>query len=425
MADDLGVHDLGAYGQQQIKTPEIDHLAKEGTRFTQFYAGASVCAPSRSVLVTGLHTGHTRVRGNMSKVGGVVGESGEKGRVPLKDEDVTIAEVLKSAGYATGITGKWGLGEGHNSGTPNRQGFDQWFGYLNQNQAHSYYQKSIWLNEEKFDLVGNLDGQKTQYTHDLFTGFALNFIRTHQARPFFLYLPFTIPHATHEVPELGEYASQDWPQEAKAYAAMVTRLDQHVGLILDLLDELKLRDNTVAFFCSDNGGPAPFQDIFETNGELRGKKGQVYEGGLRAPMIVRWPGHVKPDVVSDAVWYLADVLPTLADIAGVEAPPALDGVSVVPTLQGRSQDLSNRYLYWEQTSNGFEQAVRFRNWKAIRHQWGGSIELYDLKNDPSERSNVAESNSQVLQLIEEYLKTAHVESPDWPVEELSTLSGLR
>jgi len=414
MADDLGVHDLGVYGQKLIKTPNIDKLASQGTRFTQTYAGASVCAPSRSVLMTGQHTGHTRVRGNHSRVGGVTGESGEKGRVPLRDEDVTVAEVLKQAGYATGITGKWGLGEGHTSGTPNRQGFDQWLGFLNQNRAHDHYADAIWLNEELFDLPGNRNGGEQQYTHDLFTGFALNFIRSHQRGPFFLYLAYTVPHADHEAPTLAPYENEDWPREAKAYAAMITRMDDHVGQLLTLLDELKLADNTIVFFASDNGGPAPFGEQFQTNGSLRAKKGQVYEGGLRVPLIARWPDHVPAGVLSDVPWYFADILPTFAELAGAQPPENIDGISVVPTLVGQEQDLSQRFLYWEQTTNGLVQAVRWRNWKAVRPGGDASIELYDLKVDPTESRNVAESHPDVIQTISDYLATARVESEDWP-----------
>lgn len=416
MADDLGPHDLGCYGQQLIRTPNIDRLSTDGTRFTQVYAGASVCAPSRSVLMTGLHTGHTRVRGNMSKFGGVIGESGEKGRVPLRDEDVTVAEVLKQAGYATGITGKWGLGESKTNGIPNLQGFDQWFGYLNQNTAHSYYPKALWLNKEPFDLPGNSDGKRQQYSHDLFTGFALNFIRAHRDRPFFLYVPFTIPHGAWEVPDLGDYADRDWPKGAREYASMVTRMDADVGRILALVDELKLRDNTLVFFCSDNGGPAPFGETFHTNGALRAKKGQVFEGGLRVPMIARWPGHVPAGKVSDAPWYFADVLPTLAELAGAKPPAKIDGVSVLLTLLGKEQNLADRFLYWEQTGGRFDQAVRWRNWKAVRLGKDTPLELYDLKDDPSETKDIAAANPSVIREIEEYLKTARTDSEEWPVE---------
>lgn len=417
LADDLGPHDLGVYGQKFIQTPNIDRLASQGLRFTQAYAGASVCAPSRSVLATGLHTGHTRVRGNHSKFGGVIGESGEKGRVPLRKDDVTFAELLKPAGYVTGITGKWGLGESSTEGVPNLQGFDHWFGYLNQNTAHSYYPEFLWLNREKFLLPGNAGGKRQQYSHDLFTGYAVNFIRAHRSQPFLLYAAFTLPHAKHEVPDLGPYADKGWKPGAAEYAAQVTRLDDHVGLILNTLDELKLRDNTIVFFVSDNGGPAPFGDVFHTNGELRGKKGQGYEGGLRIPAIASWPGHIAPNTLSDAPWYFADILPTFTALAGVDPPENIDGVSILPTLLGQPQDLADRFLYWEQNSGTFTQSVRWKNWKAVRHGLNKPLELYNLVTDPSEKTDVAEANSQVVETILNYLKTARTDSEDWPVEE--------
>jgi arylsulfatase A-like enzyme len=415
MADDLGYYDLGCYGQKLIQTPNIDRLAREGTRFTQCYAGASVCAPSRCVLMTGLHTGHARVRGNSSRVGGVIGESGERGRVPLRDEDVTLAEVLKKAGYATGMTGKWGLGESQTGGTPNRQGFDQWFGYLNQNVAHSYYPPALWLNEQKVDLPGNRDGRRQQYSHDLFTAFALHFLRAQRAGPFFLYVPYTIPHAAWEVPDLGPYADRDWPKGAREYAAMVTRMDDHVGQILALIDDLGLRENTIVFFCSDNGGPAPFGELFHTNGALRGAKGQVFEGGLRVPMIARWPGKIPEGRTSDALWSFADFLATASALAGAPPPSPTDGVSVLPALLGKDQNLADRFLYWEQTSRGFDQGVRWRNWKAVRLGAGSPLQLFDLENDPSETTNIAGEHAEVIARFEEYLKSARTDSEEWPV----------
>ena len=242
----MGYGDAGCFGGKHIQTPNIDRLAVEGMRFTQCYAGSTVCAPSRSVLMTGLHTGHTRVRGNFGK-GGVKGLGGGKGRVPLRTEDITVAEVLKGAGYSTGITGKWGLGEPVTEGTPNRQGFDEWFGYLNQRRAHSFYPTFIWLNEGRFDLPGNANGKQQQYTHDLFTGFALSFIRKNQRKPFFLYLPYTVPHARFEIPDLGSYENKKWPEQAKVYAAMITRMDDHIGKIMALLKELEIDKKTIVF----------------------------------------------------------------------------------------------------------------------------------------------------------------------------------
>ena len=419
MADDMGYGDIGCYGQQKILTPNIDRIAEEGMRFTQCYAGSPVCAPSRSVLMTGQHSGHTTVRGNFG-VGGVVGLCGNHGRIPLRDVDVTVAEVLKKAGYTTCITGKWGLGEPNTSGVPRQQGFDRWFGYLNQRRAHSYYPSYLWLGEHRFDLPGNSEDRKQQYSHDLFTGYALNFIRSHQDKPFFLYLPLTIPHSNFEVPDLGPYDRKDWPQKAKKYAAMITRMDGDIGRIVALLDELHIDDNTIFFFCSDNGAANRHEGLFDSSGPLRGMKRDLYEGGLRTPMIVRWPGHVPAKSTSDLVWYFADVLPTLADIADVKAPAHCDGVSVLQTLLGEPQDISDRFLYWEFFENGFQQAARWGDWKCLRLEQDKPLELYDLANDVGETTDVAYLYSGIVQRFESYLATARVESTDFPKGRIET-----
>jgi arylsulfatase A-like enzyme len=412
MADDLGYADLGCYGQKKIKTPNIDQLAAEGVRFTQCYAGCTVCAPSRSVLMTGQHTGHTRVRGNKGKVGGV----GPEKRVPLEPEDFTVAELLKQAGYATGITGKWGLGEPDTAGIPNRQGFDEWFGYLNQKKAHSYYPPYLWNNEQKVMLEGNRDGKQQQYTHDMFTDFALNFIRQHKDEPFFLYVPYCIPHAKYEIPSTEPYADKPWPKDAKVHAAMITRMDPDVGRIMAILKELNIDDRTIVFFCSDNGAARRWEGIFDSCGSLRGRKGEVYEGGIRTPMIVRWPGKVPAGKVSKAVWYFADVLPTIAELVGAQSPPNIDGVSVLATLLGKKQNLQDRFLYWEHPPKTLMQAVRWRNWKAVRLAPGESVELYNLAKDLSEKHNIAARNTEVVARFEAYFKTARAESPNWPTE---------
>jgi len=411
MADDLGYGDLGCYGQKHIKTPHIDRLAAEGMRFTQCYAGSTVCAPSRSVLMTGQHTGHTRVRGNFGIVGGI----GPQRRVPLLPEDVTVAEVLKQAGYATGITGKWGLGEPDTMGVPNRQGFDEWFGYLNQRNAHSYYPPYLWRNEEKFVLDGNRDGEKGQYSHDMITDFALDFVERHASGPFFLYLPWCIPHAKYQIPSVKPYADKPWKQDAKVHAAMVTRMDRDVGRIMALLKRLGINERTIVFFCSDNGAASRWEGIFDSSGALRGHKRDLYEGGIRTPMIVRWPGRIRAGAISDTAWTFTDFLPTAADLAGVRPPPNTDGVSVRPTLLGKPQDLRNRFLYWEFYERGMQQAVRWRDWKAIRLKWRGPLALYDLASDPDEQHDVAAKHPDVVAKIEAYLKTAHTDSPNWPV----------
>lgn len=414
MADDMGYADAGCFGQKQIKTPNIDRIAREGMRFTDCYAGSTVCAPSRSVLMTGLHTGHTRVRGNTG-IGGVRGLGGKNGRIPLRDEDLTVAEVLRDAGYLTGIFGKWGLGEPNTTGTPNQQGFDTWFGYLNQRRAHSYHPDYLWLNEERFDLPGNLDSETSQYSHDLITGFALNFVRQNHRKPFFLYLPFTIPHSQFQVPELGEYEDKTWPNQAKIYAAMISRMDRDIGLLLDLLTNLDLDQNTVLFFCSDNGAADRYEGLFNSSGPLRGRKRDLYEGGLRTPMIVRWPGTVEAGTVNDLAWTFADFLPTATAIAQTETPPGLDGVSVLPTLLGETQHLDDRFLYWEFYERGFQQAGRWREWKAIRQEPSGPISLYNLATDLGEEHDVATQQPEIVAQFQSQFRTSHVESPEFPL----------
>ncbi len=415
LADDLGYGDLGCYGQDKILTPNIDRMAEEGVRFTDCYAGSTVCAPSRCALMTGLHTGHCRVRGNA--------------RVPLLPEDVTVAELLKQAGYVTGIFGKWGLGEPGTTGVPNRQGFDEWFGYLNQRHAHNYYPEYLWRNEQKVILEGNLGGKRQQYSHDLFTAEALDFVRRHHDRPFFLYLAYTIPHANNElgrktgngmeVPDDAPYTDKPWPQVEKNKAAMITRMDYHVGLLLSLLRELGIDEQTVVFFSSDNGphregGVDP--EFFDSNGPLRGIKRDLYEGGIRVPMIVRWPGTVPAGKTSDLPWAFWDFLPTAAELAGVQPPSGLDGISVVPAIMGRRQERKG-YLYWEFHERGFEQAVRLGKWKAVRHGTKKPIELYDLSADISEQHDIAAHHLDIVQHMREIMQTARTESKEFPIRE--------
>jgi len=424
-ADDLGYGDLSCYGQRKFKTPNIDRLAAEGLRFTQYYAGSTVCAPSRSALMTGQHTGHTRIRGNA--------------RHPLLPEDLTVAEVLKSApgaGYKTALIGKWGLGEAGTTGVPNRQGFDYFFGYLNQRHAHNYYPTFLWRNEERIKLrnvVPDEDEEgsgnstnRVDYTHDLMAEESLRFIERNCGGPFFLYLAFTIPHANNEaknkgmeVPDLGEFANKDWPDQEKAKAAMITRMDRDVGRLMALLKKLGIDDNTLVFFTSDNGphregGVEP--DFFDSNGPLRGIKRDLYEGGIRVPMIGRWPKRIKAGAKSDQVWAHWDFLPTLAEIVGVKAPTNIDGISMFNALLGRRQR-NHEFLYWEFHERGFSQAARTGDWKAVRRSLDSPLELYDLKNDPGEQNDVAVKHPEVVKKIEDYLKTARTESELWPIKE--------
>lgn len=413
MVDDLGYGDLGSYGQGIIKTPYLDQMAREGMRFTQCYAGSPVCAPSRSCLMTGLHTGHTTVRGNFGKTG-VVGLAGNPGRVPLKAEDITVAEALKQVGYVTGMTGKWGLGEPGTSGHPNDQGFDDFFGFLNQRRAHDYYVEYLWHNKEKTELSGNLDGKKGEYVHDLFTDFALDFIRQHQDTSFFLYVPYTIPHAKYQIPDTYPYTDSLWEQDEKVHAAMVTRMDRDIGRLFDLLKKVKIDERTIVFFCSDNGAAQRWEGRFDSSGPLRGRKRDLYEGGIRTPLIVRYPGKIAPETKSDLPCYFPDMMPTLLDIAGQDAPPELDGISFLPTLLGENQDLPDRYLYWEFHERGFQQAVRYGNWKAVRLKPKEKLELYDLVTDPGETKNLTDQYPDVITQIEEYLDAARSPSIDWP-----------
>ena len=418
VADDLGYGDLGCYGQRMFATPEIDRMAAEGTRFTQVYAGASVCAPSRCCLMTGLHTGHARVRDNKSAKGQ---------RIPLRPDDVTVAEVLKRAGYRTGIVGKWGLGEAGTLGVPNAQGFDEWFGFLNQDHALEYYPTHLWDNEREIFPNGNQGAKRNAYVQDLFTARALRFIEENRQRPFFLYLPYTVPHASSElgrdtgdgfvVPDYEPYADRDWPRTEKGYAAMVARLDRDVGRILRKVRDLGIDSETLVLFTSDNGpaldgGHTP--EFFGSHGGLRGRKGELYEGGIRVPMIARWPGKIPAGRTSETVWAFWDFLPTAAEVAGLLQPEGLDGRSAFPALSGR--ELGERPpLYWEQGygRRPFEQAVRLGDWKGLRR--GGKVELYDPHSDPGEQHDRSGEEPSVVREIEAVMDGARVEANEYPV----------
>ena len=425
LADDLGYGDLGCYGQKVIRTPHLDRMAAEGMRFTDCYAGSTVCAPSRCVLMTGQHTGHCLVRGNA--------------RVPLRPDEITVAKVLKQSGYATGLVGKWGLGEADSTGIPNRQGFDTFFGYLNQAHAHNYYPEFLWRNETQVPLAnvvqrppGQPDSpsgiatKRMAYSCDLMADEAAAFLRKHQDRPFFLYLAYTLPHANNEagkqgmeVPDYGPYADKDWPEPQKGHAAMITRLDGYVGRLLADLKELGLDEKTVVFFSSDNGphkegGADP--EFFRSSGPLQGYKRSLHDGGIRVPMIVRWPGVIRPGSTSELVWAFEDFLPTAAELAGAKAPPGIDGISVVPTLRGQGPQPQHDFLYWEFHEGGSQQAVRMGPWKAVR-PWQQPIRLFDLRADLAEQRDVAAEHPEIVARIEAYLKTARTDSDDWPMRE--------
>ena len=445
LADDLGWGDLGSYGQTKIKTPNLDRMAAEGMRFTQFYAGSPVCAPSRCVLMTGKHGGHAFIRDNR--------QGKPEGQYPIPAGEVTIAEILKARGYATGAFGKWGLGYPGSEGDPNRQGFDHFFGYNCQREAHNFYPLHLWRNDRKVMLEGNDRGLTgKQYSHDLIEAEALKFIRDNRDKPFFAYVPFTIPHLALQVPEdsLAEYAGK-WddpaydgkrgylphPQPRAAYAAMITRMDRSVGRILALVKELGLDDNTLVMFSSDNGGA--FGEVtrdfefkpgrmggtdyvfFGSTGKFRAFKGSVYEGGIRTPFIARWPGRVKAGTVSalPAVFY--DVAPTLCEIAGAPAPKDSDGLSLLPTLTGKGRQRKHEFLFWDFNGYGGQQAVRLGDWKGVRRnlQRGASkIELYNLANDIGEQNDLADQRPEIARRVAAIMEREHSPSEAFPMKGL-------
>ncbi|WP_220377758.1 MULTISPECIES: arylsulfatase [unclassified Arenibacter] len=434
LADDLGYGDLSIYGQKKFKTPNIDRLAAEGILFTQHYSGSTVCAPSRSSLMTGMHTGHTVVRGNY----GIKPE----GQFPIPDSTLTIAEVLKKAGYSTGAFGKWGLGYPGSEGDPNNQGFDTFYGYNCQTMGHNYYPYHLWSNQDSIVLPENSGKKKGVYAPSLIHERTLAFIEENKDRPFFAYVPSIIPHAELVAPEeemkrvrgkyvpekvfkgidngprykIGGYGSQT--ESHAAFAAMVGILDRQVGEILEKVKDLGIADNTIIIFTSDNGphlegGADP--DYFNSNGLLKGYKRDLYEGGVRVPMLVKWPNKIKPGTVTAHVSAFWDVFPTLAEIAEAKKTPDLDGISFLPTLLGESVvQKEHEYLYWEFHEKGGRQAVRMGDWKAVKYNVlenpDARIELYDLSKDIGEENNVATYFPKVVAEMESILEKARTPS---------------
>lgn len=427
LADDLGYGDLGCYGQKTLTTPNLDRMAAEGMRFTQHYAGSTVCAPSRCVLLTGLHTGHCRVRGN--------------GPGQLLDEDVTIAEVLKQAGYRTGCVGKWGIGNPPPLDDPQRQGFDYFYGYVNMFHAHNFYPEFIIRNGERVALRNEVEPQwkdsdgrgiatkRVDYVPDLVTAEALSFIERHRDEPFFLYFAMNVPHANNEagrssrlergmeVPSFGEFADREWPAPEKGFASMIRNLDGDVGKVLAKLKELDIDENTLVIFSSDNG---PHQEgghempFFDSNGQLQGMKRDLYEGGIRVPMIARWPTGIQAGSVSPHVSGFQDILPTLTQLAGADAPTN-DGLSMVPTLLGQGDQPQHDYLYWEFLEKGGRQAVLQGKWKGIRLETeknpNGPLELYDVSKDIEEAHNLAEQHPEIVAKLAAIMREAHLDAP--------------
>lgn len=430
VADDLGYGDLGCYGQKKIKTPHIDQLARQGIRFNSFYAGTSVCAPSRASLMTGLHTGHVQVRGNKS--------TKPEGQTPLPDSVITFVNRLQQAGYATGAFGKWGLGYVTSSGAPDKKGFDKFFGYNCQSLAHDYYPDHLWNNQERVEFAGNPQS-RTTYSGDLIHEQAINFIKNTD-KPFFLFLPYTLPHAEVIAPRDSVFYSyvqqfnekhdtakryydnrvlQPYPHAS--FAAMVTRLDRYVGEIRKAVEEKGIADNTLIIFTSDNGphkegGGDP--EFFDSNGKLRGIKRDLYEGGIRVPLIAYWPGKIKPDSnwLKAAFW---DIYPTFLELAGISAEKNIDGISIVPTLLKKGKQEHHKYLYWEFHEQNGKQAILWHDWKYIKLNAGKKgkeiIELYEIYKDPEEKVNAASTHPHIVKQIEVLLKEAHVPDKNWPL----------
>lgn len=433
LADDLGYGDVSFLGQSKYKTPNIDKLAKNGMVFSQHYSGATVCAPSRSTLLTGQHTGHTPIRGNKGYQ--------DEGQQPLPDSSFTLAEMLKQAGYTTGVFGKWGLGYPGSEGDPNHQGFDQFYGYNCQRIAHNYYPFHLWENDKKVMLEGNRGNGTGDYAPRLIHNKALQFVEQHKDAPFFLYYASTLPHAELLIdsvymapykekllPETtyegydegvnfrnGPYGSQK--NCHAAFAAMVTLLDKQVGEIVAQVKDLGLEENTIIVFTSDNGpheeGGADPQ-YFDSNGPFRGLKRDLYEGGIHVPMVVSWPGKVIPGATTDHVSAFWDIMPTIAEITNSELPQNIDGISFLPTLLEKDGQKEHAYLYWEFHEKGGRQAVRKGKWKAVRYNvllGEQPVELYDLNKDPSEENDIAHLYPEIVVELTAIMKSARTDSP--------------
>lgn len=450
LCDDLGYGDVGCFGQKKIRTPNVDTLAREGMKFTQHYSGNAVCAPSRCVLMTGKHPGHAYIRDNR--------EAKPEGQLPIPADTVTVAKLFKQMGYATGAFGKWGLGAPGSEGDPNRQGFDRFYGYNCQREAHNYYPNHLWDNDRRVELDNPTFGahQKLpadadpkdprsyagyagkQYAPDLIAEKAREFIRQNKDKPFFLYFPTTVPHLALQVPEdsLAEYAGKfpETPYAGQrgylphrtplaAYAAMITRLDREIGRMIDLVKELGLEEQTIFVFTSDNG---PLYnklggtdcEFFESAGPLNGRKGSLYEGGIREPLVVRWKGRIAPGTTSQRVTGFEDWLPTLMELVGGTAPAGIDGISFAPTLLGKTQE-EREFLYREHEGYGCQQALRMGDWKGVREKLkknpNAPLELYNLKDDIGETKDVAKEHPDIVARMLKIMKEQHTPSKEFPL----------
>jgi arylsulfatase A-like enzyme len=405
LADDLGIGDVGCYGQTKIKTPVLDRLALEGMRFTQGYSGATVCAPSRATLMTGLDTGHCPIRANRA--------TPPEGQKPLPADTYTVAKLLKSNGYATMCAGKWGMGMFDTSGSPLKMGFDHFYGFNCQKHAHSYFPEYLYENDKRVELNGKV------YAPDAVIQHTLDWIREHKNNPFFVFYATTLPHEKYEIDDLGLYKNEDWTEEQKTYAAMCTRLDTHVGMILGLLKELNLDEETMIFFAGDNGSAfrpnSPTSQFFNSNAGFRGFKRTHYEGGMRQAFLARWSKHIKAQTVCDTPIGFWDILPTCAELIGDELPEGVqtNGVSLLPLLLEGTKPQRDTF-YWELHEGKVSiQAVRWKDWKFIKNGPNKPIELYDLKTDPGETQNLASQNPEIVKRGKELLKTLRVDHPDW------------
>ncbi|MEM6766283.1 MAG: arylsulfatase [Bacteroidota bacterium] len=435
IADDLGYGDVGVYGQQYIATPNLDKLAAGGMRFTQHYAGSTVCAPSRAVLMTGKHTGHSVVRGNR--------EIKPEGQFPMADSVYTLAEMFVSQGYSTAAFGKWGLGYPASEGDPNRQGFDTFFGYNCQRHAHTYYPDYLWSNQTKVGIIQNSEGEQEIHSANLIQDQILHYLRARgridasvDRQPFFLFLPMTMPHAALQVPDSnrlvyeGKFEEEPQPdgyypgveKPKSTFAAMVSLVDTHVGQIVQVLDSLGIRENTLIMFTSDNGphvegGADP--EFFGSSGPYRGVKRDLYEGGIRVPFIVNWPGRVAAGSTSEHVSAFWDIFPTMAELIGGAPPTEADGISLYPTLLGASDQQEHPFLYWEFHEQGGKQAVRQGKWKGVRlnvaREGEPLVELYDLENDPAETQNLASEFPEKMAELTQLMEDSHNKDVNWPL----------
>jgi arylsulfatase A-like enzyme len=410
LADDSGLGEFGCYGGTVIPTPNIDRLAQEGMRFTRAYSGNAVCAPTRCVIMTGQHPGHELRRANQSK----------NGLLSLEAGTVTTARLMHDAGYATGGFGKWGLGNEGTTGAAEKQGFDIFYGYYDQVHAHDYFPEDLTRNGVREKLPGNADGGRKQYSHDLIEAETLKFIEENarNKKPFFCYAAWTLPHGKFEIPNYEQFANKPWPEPVKIHAAMIARLDTGVGRVMAKLRELGLDANTLVIFSSDNGTEGPGRETFNATAGLRGWKRHLYEGGLRAPFIGRWPGKIAPKTTSDLLTSHVDLMETFSEVAGAK-PPRNDGISILPTLLGRPQTAKHEWLYWEiyEGPAPFQQAVRLGNWKGYRTGTKAPLELYDLATDPTEKNNVAAAHPDQVKAIDAIMTREHVPSPNYDAPE--------